>query len=329
MAHELPKLSIVCPAFQEEEVLPHFHRELGAVLGRLEDEFEIEIVYVDDGSRDRTLSVLRALAAADRRVCYLSFSRNFGHQAALTAGLEHARGDVVITLDSDLQHPPRLIPELLRKWREGYDVVLTIRADDPQLGFVKRFTSRAFYRLMGWLSDTEIRFAAADFRLLTRKAVAALLQLRETHRFLRGLVQWLGFPTAEVPYQPAPRRAGASKYTLRRMASFALDAVLSFSRVPLRLTLALGFVTTAAGGVLGTVFVALALAGRLEWSAAWAVLVALHVIGGSILVGLGLVGEYVGRVFEQVKGRPLYLLKETSEEREAGASALPRYVEAA
>lgn len=324
MAHDLPKLSLVCPAFQEEEVLPHFHRELSAVLNRLEPEFECEILYIDDGSRDRTLILLRTLAATDRRVRYLSFSRNFGHQAALTAGLEHAEGDIVITLDADLQHPPQLIPELLQKWREGHDVVLTIRAEDPRLGFVKRFTSRAFYRVMGWLSDTEIPFAAADFRLLTRRAVAALGQLRETHRFLRGLVQWLGFPTAAVPYQPAPRRAGTSKYTLRRMASFALDAVLSFSRVPLRLTLALGLGTVAVGGMLGALFLGLATAGRLEWGVGWAVLIALHVIGGTILIGLGLVGEYVGRVFEQVKGRPLYVVKETSDEGAADVLALPR-----
>ncbi len=324
MTGKLPRLSIVCPAYQEEEVLPHFHRELCAVLATLEPEFEVEILYVDDGSRDRTLGLLRAMAASDARVRYLSFSRNFGHQAALTAGLEHARGDVVITMDSDLQHPPRLIPELLGKWREGYEVVLTIRAEDPGLGLFKRLTSRLFYYVMRRLSDTEIRFAAADFRLMTHRAVAALLQLRETHRFLRGLVQWLGFPTAEVPYEPAPRKAGVTKYTVRKMVNFALDAVLSFSRVPLRLTLVLGLAVGVGGLVLAAAFTTLAALGRLEFGAGWAwVLVTMHLLGGSILVGLGLVGEYVGRIYEQVKGRPLYLLKETSEDRDAAAHRRP------
>ena len=325
MMAEGPKLSIVCPAFEEEEVLPHFHRELCAVLARLDGAFAVEILYVDDGSGDHTLDVLRALAALDPRVRYLSFSRNFGHQAALTAGLEHARGDVVITMDSDLQHPPQLIPELLRHWRAGCDVVLTVRAEDPQLGVVKRLTSRLFYRAMRRLSDTEIRFAAADFRLLSRKAVAALLRLGETHRFLRGMVQWLGYPTAEVPYRPAPRRAGVTKYTLRRMVNFGLDAVLSFSRVPLRLILFTGLAAVAAGLVLGVVFAVLAAAGGLGMGAGWAaVLVALHLLGGCILVGLGVVGEYVGRIYEQVKGRPIYLLKESSDEAEAAAAAVPR-----
>lgn len=320
MIGKLPKLSIVCPAYQEEDVLPHFHRELCAVLATLEAEFEVEILYVDDGSRDRTLAILRAVAASDGRVRYLSFTRNFGHQAALTAGLEHARGDVVITMDSDLQHPPQLIPRLLSEWREGYDIVLTIRAEDPKLGLFKRLTSRLFYQIMHRLSDTEIRFAAADFRLMTRKAVAALVEMRETHRFLRGLVQWLGFPTTEIPYEPAPRRAGVTKYTWRKMVNFALDAVLSFSRVPLRLTLFLGLAAGASGVILAIVFVTLALVGKLELGVAWAwVLVAMHILGGSILVGLGLVGEYVGRIYEQVKGRPIYLLKETSEERDTTA----------
>ncbi len=315
MIGNMPRLSVICPAYDEEEVLPHFHRALTSALATLATEFSVEIVYVDDGSRDRTLAVIQSLAAHDPRVRYLSFTRNFGHQAALTAGLEHARGDVVITLDSDLQHPPALIPELLRRWREGYDVVLTVRADDVRTGFLKRAFSRWFYRLMGWLSDTEVRLAAADFRLLSRRALAALLQMRETHRFLRGMVQWLGFPTAEVPYAPAPRAAGASKYTARRMIDFALDAVFSFSRFPGRLVLGAGALTFGAGLLLAGVFTGFALAGRLPLDAGSAfVLVALHTIGGGVLVGLGLVGEYVGRVYEEIKGRPLYVLKESSDD---------------
>jgi dolichol-phosphate mannosyltransferase len=313
MARDQRTISIVCPAFNEEEVLPFFHEELCAVLASLKDHYTIEIIYVDDGSRDRTLEVIRSLAAGDGRVRYLSFSRNFGHQAALTAGMEHARGDAVITMDSDLQHPPALLPVLLQKWRDGFDVVLTIREEDPQLGFVKRFTSRLFYRVMRLLSSTDIRMAAADYRLLSRKAVNALLRLRETHRFLRGMVQWLGFPAAEVPFRPGGRKAGVSKYGLRRMLNLAGDGILSFSRVPLRVATFLGLVSVTLG-LVGSA----ALAGHWLLSpdnsgAGWVVLLlATQLLGGAILCALGLIGEYVGRIYEQVKDRPLYVLKDSS-----------------
>jgi dolichol-phosphate mannosyltransferase len=306
------RLSIVCPAYEEEEVLPRFHAELCAVLAGLESEYEIEIVYVDDGSRDGTLAYLRSLAVADPRVRFLSLSRNFGHQAALTAGLEHATGDLIVSLDSDLQHPPELIPKLLERWKEGYDIVLTLREDDPRLSYFKRLSSAGFYKAMRYLSDTEVRMSASDFRLMTRKAVEALLQLHETHRFLRGMVNWLGFPTATVPFQPATRGGGVSKYTLRRMANFAIDALLSFSKVPLRLSLFGG----ACFVILGTIFGVVAgmqmlftNAGALNGAT---VLAAVFVVGGCTLCSLGIVGEYVGRIYDQVKGRPLYVLKEAS-----------------
>jgi glycosyltransferase involved in cell wall biosynthesis len=308
-----PKVSIVCPAYEEEEVLPRFHAALCAVLAPLERDYSFEILYVDDGSRDRTLEVLHELARKDVRVRFLSFSRNFGHQAALTAGLEHATGAAVISMDSDLQHPPELIGVLLHRWREGHDVVVTLRQDDPRLGLFKRLTSRAFYGVMRWLSDTEVRVAASDFRLLSRKALDALLQLRETHRFLRGMVSWLGFPTATVPFAPASRAAGVSKYTFRKMLNFAVDGMLSFSRLPLRLALFLG-----AGSLGLAVLTALWTAGAalfsgtaLDWG--WRlVLLAVLAVGGCTLCCLGIVGEYLGRVYEQVKARPLYLLKDAS-----------------
>jgi len=319
------KLSVVCPAYEEEEVLPRFHAELTAVLDRLADQYTIEILYVDDGSRDRTLEVLRRTAAADPRVRYLSLSRNFGHQAALTAGLEHASGDVVITLDSDLQHPPALIPVLLEKWKEGHDVVLTLREDDPRLSLTKRLTSRVFYRLMAMVSDTELRAAAADFRLMSRRAVDALVRLRETHRFLRGMVSWVGFRTTTVPYAPASRAAGVSKYTLRKMLSLASDGLLSFSRLPLRLSLYLGGAMTAlALGLTGwAVLRALFGAGPVDWG--WYLLMAtVLLVGGCVLGSLGVVGAYVGRIYEQVKGRPIYLLKDASPELLTGEDRQPR-----
>jgi dolichol-phosphate mannosyltransferase len=310
MSAPVCKLSVVCPAFNEEEVLPRFHAELCAVLAPLRPEYEVEILYVDDGSRDGTLGALRRLAASDGRVRYLSFSRNFGHQAALTAGLEHARGDVVVSMDSDLQHPPALVPVLLAKWREGHDLVLTLRQDDPRLGPFKRLSSRTFYRVLRWLSDTEVRASASDFRLMSRKALDALLRLNETHRFLRGMVNWLGFSTATVPFMPASRAGGVSKYTLRRMLTLALDGMLSFSKVPLRLALLLGLLLFVLG--LGQGAYTLARALFVEASGTGVVLTALFLVGGCVLGALGVLGEYVGRIYEQVKGRPHYLLKEAS-----------------
>jgi glycosyltransferase involved in cell wall biosynthesis len=320
------KLSVVCPAFEEEDVLPQFHRELAAVLDALAPAYEAEIIFVDDGSRDRTLEVLRGLAAADPRVRYLSFSRNFGHQAAITAGLEIATGDAIVTLDSDLQHPPSLIPTLLAKWEEGYDLVLTQREDNQRLSFVKRLTSWGFYQLMRCLSETDVRASASDYRLLSRKALDGLLQLRETHRFLRGMVGWLGFSAATVTFQVADRGAGISKFTTRRLAAYALDALLSFSKVPLRLSIVLGLFVFLLGLGWGGYALARALFASGPVDGGWmVVLVALHLIGGCILCSLGLVGEYVGRVYEQVKGRPLYVLKETSPARPTGlATPVPK-----
>jgi dolichol-phosphate mannosyltransferase len=319
------KLSIVCPAYEEEPALPAFHQELLRVVGGLEGEFEVEVLYVDDGSRDGTLALLRRLARSDSRVRYLSLSRNFGHQAALTAGLEHAQGDLVVTLDSDLQHPPQLIPQLIECWRRGAEVVLTIRQDEPSLGWFKRFSSRWFYKVMGWLSDTETRPAAADFRLMSRKVVNGLLRLRESHRFLRGMVQWLGFPTTEVPYQPARRVAGKSKYSIRGMFRFACDALFSFSRLPLRLSIFLGLCTTLLGLLLAAATLIQALVPPIRGSnlGTWTILSAVALVGGTILSSLGIVGEYVGRIYEQVKDRPLYLLKETDRDRDQERLRLP------
>jgi dolichol-phosphate mannosyltransferase len=315
MTGKSPTLSIVCPAYQEEAVLPLFHERLGEALAPLAGEYRIEIVYVDDGSHDGTLAVLRRLAGADARVRYLSLSRNFGHQAALTAGLEHAAGDVVVSLDSDLQHPPGVIPQLLERWREGYDVVVTERRDSEEVGWFKRFTSRQFYRVMRWLSETEVRPACADFRLLSRPALDALLRLRETHRYLRGMVNWLGFPLATVPYQAAPRAAGVSHYTLRRMVRLASDGVLSFSRVPLQLPLAAGLASAGLGVLYAAgLGAALALGGAAAWPVHLVVVLVL-VLGGLVLCSLGVLGEYVGRIYEQVKQRPVYLVKESSPAR--------------
>ncbi len=311
MPGEKPLVSIVCPAFREVEVLPLFHGELAATLADLERDYAFEILYVDDGSFDGTLEIIRRLARDDPRVGYLALSRNFGHQAALTAGLEHARGHAVISMDSDLQHPPRVLPLLLEKWREGHDVVITIRGDDLRLSRFKRFTSGAFYRLMGLVSDIDIRMAASDFRLLSRRALDALLQMREQHRFLRGMVQWLGFRPAEIAFQPDARKAGQSKYTFRRMLRLAGDGVYSFTRLPLRLAYYAGLLVVVLGAAHSAWLLGQGLGGGEPGPLALHYLILVsHLVGGAILCVLGVLGEYVGRIYEQVKGRPIYVLKE-------------------
>jgi glycosyltransferase involved in cell wall biosynthesis len=330
MSDEKPLVSIVCPAFQEEEVLPLFHRELATALNVLERVYRFEVIYVDDGSSDRTLEIAKELARHDPRISYLSLSRNFGHQAALTAGLEHARGDAVISIDADLQHPTHVLAGLLAKWRQGHDIVITIRADDERLSLFKRLSSSVFYRIMGLISDTDIRLAASDFRLMSRRAVNAFLQMRESHRFVRGMVQWLGFKPAEIAFTPDERRAGQSKYTLRRMMRLAGDGVFSFSRVPLRLAVYFGLLAVIIGLGHSAWWLVQAIRGVELTPAGFEYLtLATHLLGGGILCAIGIVGEYVGRVFDQVKGRPVYVLKDESPSFAAGAGATSKRREAA
>ena len=308
-----PLLSVVAPAFNEAAVLPAFHEDLSRVLVTLADEFETEIVYVDDGSTDATPAILTRLTVADPRARFVRLSRNFGHQAALTAGLEHARGDVVVSMDADLQHPPAVIRELVARWREGHDVVVTLRRDDRSLGMFKRLTSRAFYLALRHMSGMDVRPAAADFRLLSRTALDALLRMPERHRFVRGMVHWLGFPTAEVSFAAPPRFAGRSKFTVVRMVRLARDGLLSFSRVPLHAALLL------AGAMLLTSLVGTSIAWavcRPDGPVGWLVLALIaggHLAGGSVWVALVAFSEYLARIHEPVLGRPLYVVQSTSE----------------
>jgi polyisoprenyl-phosphate glycosyltransferase len=314
-----PLLSIVSPAYNEEDVLPAFHTELITVLDTLESEFDIEVVYVDDGSKDATPAVLTRMALADPRVHFLRLSRNFGHQAALTAGLEFAHGDLVVSMDSDLQHPPAIILELLAGWRAGNDVVLTIREDDKSLGFFKKLTSRLFYIAMRYCSGMDIRPSAADFRLLTRKALDALIRMPERHRFLRGMVHWLGFSVAEVNFVAPPRFAGKSKFTFVRMIRLARDGLLSFSRVPLHASLLL------AGAMLFLSFLGTTIAWLLfrpDEPIAWlllALIAGAHFAGGATWIALLAFSEYLARIHEQVLGRPLYVVGLSSDELRASA----------
>jgi len=314
-------LSLVAPAFNEAKVLKVFYEKLVEVTELLKD-FDWEIIFVDDGSEDNTRSILKELRQKDHRVKWISLSRNFGHQAALTAGLKHAGGDAVITMDCDLQHPVSLIPEMIARWENGFDLVLTVREDDRSSGFVKRVTSGLFYQIINTMSNTQIKPSAADFRLMSRKAVAAFLQFGEFHRFIRGMVSWMGFKTCELQYKPENRQAGTSKYTIKKMINLALDGLTSFSIIPLRISTILGTLI-----FLGTIIYALYAIVmwfikpqtlQIGWTS---LLVTVNLLGGAILLFIGLIGEYIGRIYEQVKMRPLYLIDETDgfeEEQESG-----------
>ncbi len=308
---ESPVLSVVAPCYDEEAALPRFLETLLPVLDGLMVPFEV--ILVDDGSRDRTFAVIEEWAARRPEVRGLQLSRNFGHQAALTAGLDLARGRAVVTLDSDLQHPPELIPELVAAWRDGADVVLTERRDRGRAGFLKRSTSAGFYRVLARLSRMDIRPGASDFRLLDRRVVDAFTDCRETHRLLRGLVVWSGFRRATVPFEVGERVAGRSKYDAPRMIRLALDGVFSFTTLPLRAAVVAGFVTS----VLSAAYLVYAVVTHLVRPSAtvpgWtSILGAVLLIGGVQLFFLGVLGEYVGRIFQQVKERPLYLVRRST-----------------
>jgi dolichol-phosphate mannosyltransferase len=303
------RLSIIVPCFNEELVLRETNRRLKATAEQSGMDFEL--LYVDDGSVDSTAEILRQLNAEDPRVKVLRLSRNFGHQFAITAGLEHASGDAVVLIDADLQDPPEVILEMLARWDEGcWDVVYGTRIDREGESLWKLGTAKLFYRLINSLSDVAIPLDTGDFRLMDRKIVDALLSMPERDRFLRGMVSWLGFRQLALPYRRAARFAGATKYPMRRMLRFAMDGILSFSVVPLRIATMVGL-TASVMALIGCCW---ALGVRLlghQWVAGWAsLLLTVLFMGGVQLVCLGVVGEYVGRTYWETKKRPLYLVQE-------------------
>lgn len=301
-------LSVVASAYDEAVVLPSFITRLAAVLDTVGEEWEV--VLVDDGSRDGTWGEIEAAARADSRIRGIRLSRNFGHQLALTAGLSVARGDGVITMDSDLQHPPEAIPALLAAARDGNDVVYAVRSADDAAGFWKRFSARLFYRLLNRLSTLELPEGAADFRWMSRRVVDVLGSMPERHRFLRGLVRWAGYRQTFVEYRRGAREGGESKYGLRRMLLFAWDGMVSFSSFPLRVASFLGICVS----VLGWLYLVYVLAIRVFTDRAipgWtSVTAAVLILGGAQLVFLGILGQYVGRMYDDVKQRPLFLIAE-------------------
>jgi polyisoprenyl-phosphate glycosyltransferase len=323
LRNEPPMLCVVSPCFNEAAGIAIFHGELKAALNSLRDTRH-RIVFVDDGSTDGTLAELNRIAAADPTVRVYSLSRNFGHQVALSAGLEVARGDAVLMMDSDCQHPPALIPQMVEQWRGGMDVVSAVRECRADQNWIQRYRSDAFYSLINWLSDTPIVARVADFCLLSRRAHRALRSLPERHRFVRGLVSWIGFPRSFLTYEAPPRAAGTSKYTLRRLIALALDAVFSFSARPIKTAGRLGLVIVLAG----MAYLLYILADFFVGSAhvpGWASLISvLLILNGLQLIFIGLSGQYQARIFEEVKGRPLYFFKQVPPRRAVSARAQAR-----
>ena len=302
-------ISIVVPCYNEEPVLRETHRRLSAVAAGLSPT-RCELIYVNDGSGDQTPEILRQLQAGCADVRVVGLSRNFGHQIAVTAGLDSAAGDAVVVIDADLQDPPEVIPEMVGRWLDGYDVVYGMRTDRPGETRFKLWTARAFYRLLGRASKIQIPPDVGDFRLMSRRAVDALLVMPERDRFLRGMVSWVGFRQVAVMYQRAPRLAGESKYPLMKMLGFAIDGILSFSFMPLRLATWTGF---AAMGLAfaGIIYAILLRLYTNDWVRGWAsIFVAVLFAGGVQLVCLGISGEYIGRIYEEVKQRPRYFVQE-------------------
>lgn len=304
-------LSVVVPCYNEEAVIGETHARLTSELARLEGA-EFEIVYVDDGSRDRTPEVLRGLSERDARVRVVRLSRNFGHQVAVTAGLEHAHGRAVVIIDADLQDPPEVIREMVAAWRSGAHVAYGERVERAGETKFKLWTAKVFYRLMNRMSKVQIPLDTGDFRLMDRRVVDALLRMPEQDRFVRGMVAWVGFRQVAVRYSRAPRFAGTTKYPLMKMLRFAMDGVVSFSFTPLRLAMWTGF--AAIGVAFAGIIYALLLRFLFDpshWVRGWASLfVAVLFMGGVQLVSLGIIGEYVGRIYGEVKRRPLYFVRE-------------------
>jgi glycosyltransferase involved in cell wall biosynthesis len=308
MALDHPTLSVVAPCFNEEGVLHELYRRISQVLDGSGASWEL--VLVNDGSRDRTPEIMRELHAQDERVKVVDFARNFGHQIAVTAGMDYAQGDAVVLIDADLQDPPELILEMLAKWREGYEVVYAIRAERKGETWFKEFTAKMFYRIIYKITDINIPMDTGDFRLMDRKVVNALKTMHEKHRFMRGMSVWVGFRQTGVKYVRAERYAGETKYPLKKMLKFAMDGITSFSYFPLQVATYFGF-AAALLAVLGIlVTIVLRLSGSHAFFGQATTLVSVLFLGGVQLICLGIIGEYLGRIYDEVKGRPLYIVRE-------------------
>lgn len=314
-------ISVIVPCFNEEPVIRETHRRLIAVLERL-NPLDYELVYVNDGSSDRTQEILRELQTANRSTRVILLSRNFGHQNAVTAGLEHTTGDAVVVLDADLQDPPELISEMTERWRGGDDVVYGLRIERAGETYFKLWTAKIFYRLLNRFSKVKTPLDVGDFRLMSRRVVNALMAMPERDRFLRGMVSWVGFKQSAVFYRRAPRFAGESKYSLFKMVGFAVDGILSFSFAPLRLAMFSGFLAICLA-LAGIIYALLLRLYTTDWVRGWAsIFVAVLFMGGVQLISIGIIGEYIGRIYGEVKQRPLYLVQERLGFKDTGDKSL-------
>lgn len=305
-----PVYSIVAPVFNEEETLPHFYKRVIEVMEGIGEPFEL--ILINDGSRDGSYSLMQDLHKRDPRVRVIDFSRNFGHQIAISAGLDYACGQAIIILDADLQDPPEVIPELIARWKNGAEVVYAQRVKRKGETKFKLLTAAAFYRLIAHITSVDIPRDTGDFRLLDRRVVDALVTMREQHRFMRGLSAWVGFRQEALPYERQERYAGKSKYPLRKMINFSLDAITSFSHVPLELATTFGFIL-AGLSLIGIVIAAVLriFTGAIVGQASTLILVLF--LGGIQLIFLGIIGEYLGRIYDEVRSRPLYIVREVLE----------------
>jgi dolichol-phosphate mannosyltransferase len=305
-----PVFSIIAPVFNEIDCLDTLHERIAEVMSQSGESWEL--ILVDDGSTDGSTDKIRHMAESDNRVRKVIFARNFGHQIAVTAGLDYARGDAVVIIDADLQDPPEVILELIAKWREGYEVVYAQRVEREGETWFKRITASLFYRTIYRITDVKIPLDTGDFRLLDRKVVDVMNSMRERHRFLRGMSAWVGFKSIGVPYKRAARFAGSTKYPLKKMLKLALTAVTSFSYVPLQIAMWLGFISASISIIAIPVVIILRLVGSQFFFGQATTLIAVLFLGGVQLISLGILGEYVGRIYDEVKGRPLYITSETS-----------------
>ncbi len=309
---DAPIFSVVAPVYNEREALPHFYNRVVAAMAAVGDSFEL--LFIDDGCYDGSQELLRALVRHDARVRVIRFSRNFGHQMAISAGLDYARGQAVIIMDADLQDPPEVIPALIAQWRAGGEVVYARRTQRRGETLFKRLTASAFYRLIARITAIPIPQDAGDFRLLDRRVVDALVTLREQHRFLRGLSAWVGFRQVAVPYERQERFAGTTKYPFWKMLRFSLDAVTGFSYVPLQLATTAGFLL-AGLSLVGIVIAAVLRLLNYAIQGQASTLILVLFLGGIQLIFLGILGEYLGRIYDEVRARPLYIVRETLEQR--------------
>lgn len=305
------KYSLIIPIYNEEEIILEMYRRVSVVMAQLDD--TVELVLINDGSQDNSLNLIRQLHNCDPRVCYLSFARNFGHQIAVTAGLNFARGQAVIILDADLQDPPELIPTLIEKWQQGYQVVYAQRLKRKKEGWFKRLTAYVFYRLLRRLADVDIPSDTGDFCLMDRQVVDLLNAMPERNRYIRGLRAWVGFSQTAIQFEREPRFAGEVKYTFRKSFALAINSLLSFSKVPLRLSSYLGLLSAGVALLMAI----LVLYWRLYQpnspvTGLATIMIAIFFLGSVQLICLGILGEYIGRIYEEIKGRPLYTLAEVA-----------------